>query len=394
MPETVSIIHSDGEPISVAAEKKRHSDWVKQEAQLLMDELFVNLPDDYDLEGEVLSSSFESEENWDHDFLPPPRSNALVEKTEWTSLNIQDEEEAKEPWVPEVKAPPFYHRMLLVLGGLAIVTPLSLWGTAALQEASHQKSVIAATPIGNTAGGPSASDQEFAKYAEKALQNISSEPKADTQPTVGITSLPTMPIGNIPSALPPVPAAAPAAPNLGNIAAAPSAPAPTAQAQAAPKTQATPEELNRLALSVVKPKPIQAPAIPTPSLPAPPVSAGSAITSAPNTADIPDLSNLSSITAAPTSDLPDLSASMPEPIGTIAAATPMTSPSDASHKVIGIIELGLQSTLMVTNNGSHLNFKVGDTVNDNGWKLVQIADGKAILQKGTEYKTLSEGQYF
>ncbi|NJN23619.1 MAG: hypothetical protein HC810_03490 [Acaryochloridaceae cyanobacterium RL_2_7] len=72
----------------------------------------------------------------------------------------------------------------------------------------------------------------------------------------------------------------------------------------------------------------------------------------------------------------------------------MSSPSNASHKVIGIIELGLQSTLMVSNHGSHLNFKVGDTVNENGWKLIQITDGKAVLQKGSEYKTLSEGQFF
>ena len=62
--------------------------------------------------------------------------------------------------------------------------------------------------------------------------------------------------------------------------------------------------------------------------------------------------------------------------------------------MIGIVELGLQSTLMVSNNGSHLNFQVGDTVDDAGWKLVQISQGKAILQKGTEYKSLSEGQYF
>ena len=87
MPETLSIIHSDGEPRSVAAEQKRNSDWVKQEAQLLMDELFVDVSDDLDLDGEILTASLENQENWDSDLLPPPQKTGLPEQ-EWFQLQL------------------------------------------------------------------------------------------------------------------------------------------------------------------------------------------------------------------------------------------------------------------------------------------------------------------
>ncbi|NJN23620.1 MAG: hypothetical protein HC810_03495 [Acaryochloridaceae cyanobacterium RL_2_7] len=129
--------------------------------------------------------------------------------------------------------------------------------------------------------------------------------------------MPTLPIGNIPSALPPV-ASAGTPPSLNLLQAVPSTPEISD-----PRTAAIAEipkaELDRLALRVFPPK-IQTTSVPKPSRPT--QSATSINSRASNQATMPDLGRSSSITAAPSSNLPTLSASMSEPIGTIAAATP------------------------------------------------------------------------
>lgn len=377
MPDTVSIIRLKGEPLSVEAEQKRHSDWVKQEAQLLMDELFLDLhqPVDTDLD---LERPAPMDVDWvealELDSSPQASNHSMKLCHSWQSLDLEEaQRDHLGPWVSPLKSTPFYQRLFLVLGGLAIVTPLSFWGGTVLQ-ASQPKSGIAATSVQSLAApsnsAPSHSDKEFASYAEKAMQQIEVSHRSVSQPVPPLLSLPLL------SSVPPVAVAS-------NQQSAVSAQPQPNTAPSQTKTGSTPAssaDINRLALRVFQPAPI--------------TSAVPSLSESPSSSQVNVPPSLSAITPAPASTLPSLSSSISSPTTTIAAATPMNSPVNASKKVIGIVELGLQSTLMVSNNGSHLNFQVGDTVNDAGWKLVQIAQGKAILQKGTEYKSLSEGQYF
>lgn len=400
MPDTVSIIRAEGKPLSVEAERKQHSDWVKQEAQILMDELFSDLNALPPVRHQAHGGAVDVE--WVEGLVV---NSSLSLDQSWADLDTDNDEA---PWVTQAESTPFYRRLLLILGGLAIVTPLSFWGATVLKEASQPRSVVAAMPEQPLAANTKVSDQEFATYAEQALRQIKAEPQ---QTSAGITSLPTLKIGDRPSVLPPnLPPIAPtvtANPSNPVAVQAPaqaSLPAPSApaakpgsdQAQQSNKpaaktttqtSKASQAELDRLALRVFKPNKTVKSEVPSVSASGPSSatvvpSSGQPLPAPPNT-----------ITTAPSSDLPTLATNVAGPT-TVAAATPMNSPENASKKVIGIVELGLQSTLMVSNNGSHLNFQVGDTVNDDGWQLIQIAQGKAILQKGTEYKTLSEGQYF
>jgi hypothetical protein len=382
MPDTVSIIRLKGEPLSVEAEHRRHSDWVKQEAQLLMDELFLDLhqPVDTDLD---LDRPTPMDMDWvealELDSSPQVSNHSLKLSNSWQSLGLEEaQRDHFGPWVSPLKSTPFYQRLFLVLGGLAIVTPLSLWGGTILR-ASQPKSGIAATSVqsldapSDTAPNdtaPSHSDKEFASYAEKAIHQIEVSHRSVSQPVPPLLSFPSL------SSVPPVAIAS----NQQSVVSEQSQPNTAPSQTRTGSTPASAADINRLALRVFQPAPV--------------TSAVPSLSESPSASQVNVPPSLSAITPAPASTLPSLSPSISSPTTTIAAATPMNSPANASKKVIGIVELGLQSTLMVSNNGSHLNFQVGDTVNDAGWKLVQIAQGKAILQKGTEYKSLSEGQYF
>ncbi|NJN23621.1 MAG: hypothetical protein HC810_03500 [Acaryochloridaceae cyanobacterium RL_2_7] len=86
----------------------------------------------------------ERHNRWDSDGLPPPQKTSCSGQ-EWVQLQLQEEDNTH--WIQEVSPPPFYHRLLLILGGLAIVSPLSWWGSVTLQNASQTRDVVAATPI-------------------------------------------------------------------------------------------------------------------------------------------------------------------------------------------------------------------------------------------------------
>jgi hypothetical protein len=87
----------------------------------------------------------------------------------------------------------------------------------------------------------------------------------------------------------------------------------------------------------------------------------------------------------------------PAPIAT-ALATPVPSPAApvaplANSTLIGVLELGERSMAMVEVNGATQRISIGQSLNS-GWQLVQVADQKAVLQRGGEIRSLTVGQKF
>jgi hypothetical protein len=64
-----------------------------------------------------------------------------------------------------------------------------------------------------------------------------------------------------------------------------------------------------------------------------------------------------------------------------------------NNTLIGVLELGERSVAMVEVNGATQRVGIGQTL-DSGWQLTQIADQKAILERGGEVRSLSVGQKF
>ncbi|MCM1981736.1 hypothetical protein [Lyngbya confervoides] len=349
--------------------------WIQDEANRLMDELF---------EGSVSSSRQDSSwaylrsapKDWSEEtYSPLPSSNlALYEEPRWDELlePSRDLDPASwsadpSPWIPEAESAAVHRRRFLALLGLAgLVLPLGLWGSHQVLHGSQTTPAVVATqPQGSVA--EMTSDQKFADYAQKAFRQIQARSAA---PATTVASRPptlAYPLGIMSASV----SGAPSQPPQETIAQSPPT-LPTADQSA---------QMQRMALRVVKPTQIQAP-------PVPPVTGTSpAATATPSRSTVAG-------SPEPSGSLPSLTSQAPNPTLSLAKLQPMGTPANASHKVIGIVEMGLQSTLMVSSNGSYRNFQIGDTVNQQGWQLVQITDGKAILQKGSEHKTLSEGQHF
>lgn len=78
------------------------------------------------------------------------------------------------------------------------------------------------------------------------------------------------------------------------------------------------------------------------------------------------------------------SSSKPAPVVT-------TSPA---HVLTGLMELGDRSVALVTIAGATRRIQVGETIDPGGWRLVKIADQKAVLQRQGEQRSIDVGQFF
>jgi Tfp pilus assembly protein PilP len=77
----------------------------------------------------------------------------------------------------------------------------------------------------------------------------------------------------------------------------------------------------------------------------------------------------------------------------VSTANPATPAPVGNNTLIGVLELGDRSVAMVEVNGAAQRVGIGQTL-DSGWQLMQIADQKAVLQRGGEVRSLSVGQKF
>ena len=79
------------------------------------------------------------------------------------------------------------------------------------------------------------------------------------------------------------------------------------------------------------------------------------------------------------------SSSKPVPVATTPAAV---------HVLTGLMEMGDRSVALVTTDGSTRRVQVGETIDPSGWRLVQIAEQKAVLQRSGAQRSIDVGQSF
>lgn len=88
---------------------------------------------------------------------------------------------------------------------------------------------------------------------------------------------------------------------------------------------------------------------------------------------------------------------LPNPGNVSAPTTPQVAvapmPPPPTRTLVGVLELDQRSVAMIEMNGSTERVTVGQTL-DGGWKLVQISDQRAVLQRGGEVRSIGVGQKF
>ncbi|MDG2990679.1 hypothetical protein L3556_06995 [Candidatus Synechococcus calcipolaris G9] len=82
------------------------------------------------------------------------------------------------------------------------------------------------------------------------------------------------------------------------------------------------------------------------------------------------------------------SSAMTSPQAAVAPAPP-----PPTRTLVGVLELDQRSVAMIEMNGSTERVSVGQTL-DGGWKLVQVSDQRAVLQRGGEVRSIGVGQKF
>lgn len=77
-------------------------------------------------------------------------------------------------------------------------------------------------------------------------------------------------------------------------------------------------------------------------------------------------------------------------------AEPLTtlSATATNHNLVGLLEAGEQSTVLVTFNGMTRRFTIGETLGNSGWRLISVSDQKAIISRNGMTRSLDVGQKF
>ena len=76
------------------------------------------------------------------------------------------------------------------------------------------------------------------------------------------------------------------------------------------------------------------------------------------------------------------------------APTVAPAPAPATYSLVGLLEAGDRSTVLVTANGATRRFAVGEAVGTSGWVLVGVTGQKAILSRKGSQRALEVGQGF
>jgi hypothetical protein len=82
--------------------------------------------------------------------------------------------------------------------------------------------------------------------------------------------------------------------------------------------------------------------------------------------------------------------------GTKVAIKPLPAPgkNTSTYTLLGFLEDGDRSVALVQGNGTTQRVAVGQILDASGWQLVQISEGKAVVQKGGEVRSILAGQQF
>ena len=98
-------------------------------------------------------------------------------------------------------------------------------------------------------------------------------------------------------------------------------------------------------------------------------------------------------TAASTTDNPPAPSNSRE---TPVAATTPTTPTTPTiqYKLVGVLELGNDSKAMFNIEGSQQYFGLGEDIGSSGWKLVDVANGRATIRRNGEVFSIGAGESF
>jgi hypothetical protein len=73
---------------------------------------------------------------------------------------------------------------------------------------------------------------------------------------------------------------------------------------------------------------------------------------------------------------------------------PVASQGKAGVTVQGILDLGEQSAMLISRNGSSQNVRLGEALDATGWTFVRVEQGQAIIQRGNEVRSVNSGEQF
>lgn len=247
---------------------------------------------------------------------------------------------AETPTHTPVQPTQSYDRLLLAIGCVSLLVTLGVW--LLYQEANHPTvSTVASAPqLADSAG-----DQQFAEYAQRSLQVIDqrSKPPASAL-TINLPPTAGMPTVSVPPTLTP--------------------PTSTATNPAAAGTPSNPSiGLSRLYAPFYQP-PQQPTALPTGRSP------------------------FGGTPVAPLPTNPGATSS-----GAVKAPIPLSVPGVA-RTLVGVIEMGDQSAILVEINGVAQRFKLGESIGSSGWTLVEVSKNQAIVRRNGEVRSVFTGQSF
>lgn len=108
------------------------------------------------------------------------------------------------------------------------------------------------------------------------------------------------------------------------------------------------------------------------------------------TPKLPKIKEPASIPASKqTAAAPATSAAPVQKKGTVVASAPKSS-----HVLEGLLELGEQSAALFKVNGITRRVQKGESIGASGWKLVEVANGEAIIRRNGEVRSIFAGQKF
>jgi hypothetical protein len=254
----------------------------------------------------------------------------------------------------------FSQRWMLSIGLTALVCSIGVWVSTALQ---HRNPVP-------TQAAASATQSQI-----PAMPQVS--PSATTAPQVSEKGM--MP-----------PAAAIMASPL-------SVPLPTNTAQPVIKGVVSQEKAIAAIPKVQQPKPTTVTAAPKVAKPVTPAQPQRFSKAPPAAVVIPVKTVPTQVAAAaipgnPVQQLPTLT---PDAAPT---ALPMGKPAakaqPAGITIQGILDFGDQSALLLARNGSTQQVRVGEALDSSGWRLLRVENGRGIIQRGSDIRTVEEGEKF
>jgi hypothetical protein len=99
---------------------------------------------------------------------------------------------------------------------------------------------------------------------------------------------------------------------------------------------------------------------------------------------------LPSLTAAalPTGTLPNLDPAVASQV------PPVGRSAKAGVTVQGILDLGNKSAILIARNGSTQNVSMGEVLDSSGWVFLRVENGQAIIQRGSEIRSVNGGEQF